>query len=31
MVRELKTENPEIVELFCLLRLRGEDLSQGNI
>jgi hypothetical protein len=26
MVKELKTDNPEIRELVCLLRLREEDL-----
>ena len=31
MVRELKTEKPEIRELICLLRLHEEDLSQENI
>jgi hypothetical protein len=31
MVRKLKTENPEVRELVCLLRLHGEDLSKGNI
>ena len=31
MVRELKTENPEMGELVCLLRLDGEDLSVDNL
>ncbi len=31
MVRELKTEKPEMREFVCLLRLHGEDLEQGNL
>ena len=31
MVRELKTENPEIVRFVFLLNLHGEDLEQGNL
>ena len=30
MVKELKTENPEIVGFVCLLRLHEADLDYGN-
>ena len=31
MVRELKTKKPGIRELVCLVKLREEDLRQGNL
>ncbi len=31
MIREIKTENPEIVGFVCLLRLNGEDLEHGSL
>ena len=31
MLKKLKNENPEMRGFVCLLRLHGEDLSEGNL